>query len=235
MTTIVEDELHGRGAWTTYGKANGSLYYAYLPPNPRDGDNPTDMPDMWVDRVRRGVAGLQRLLAEQGSTVEVSGRFGKATHDAVIAFQQRANLNSEGYVGAHTMEALLRPVMLSVAVEVKVHPRWLYGFCHQESGFDPGAQGWENTPDSGLAQFNVANGSVTLDEAYRPRRALTLLAQRWSQSLVKYEHENRRLTLDCAIAQHRSPAAADLWFQNGFGTGSIVDYVHNVRGFAQEW
>jgi hypothetical protein len=133
------------------------------------------------------------------------------------------------------MEWLLRPVMESIAAEFKVHPRWLYGTCHAESGFDPGAQGWMNPPDAGVAQFNTALGTVTVEEAYRPRRALALLARRWLGALDRYEAPERKLTLDCAIAQHRSPAAADAWFAAGRGSGSIVEYVATVRSFAQEW
>jgi len=236
MTVFSEANLNGRGAWTTYGKANGSLYYAFLPPAPLDGSNPNGaMPDLWVNAVGYGIVGIKRLLNEQGNDLPLTPKWDRKAHDAAVAFQIRAEIPQDGYVGPVTMEWLLRPTMLSIAVEHKVHPRWLYGVCHAESGFDPGAQGWDNPPDSGLAQFNVANGTVTMEEAYRPRRALALLAKRWLTALDKYVSDDRKLTLDCAIAQHRSPAAADAWFATGHGSGSIVEYVATVRSFAQEW
>ena len=235
MTTEIVETSEGRGAWTTRGHATGSLYYRYAPPAPIDGSNDGSMPDVWVDRVRRGITGIQRLLREHGHDVRINGQFRKDTHDAVVVFQTANEIPNDGYVGSITMETLMRPVLISVATNQKVHPRWLHGFMATESGYDPGAQGEDNPPDSGLAQFNVANGTVTLDEAYNPRTAARLLAKRWSNALVKYEHDERRLTLDCAIAQHRSPVAADAWFRTGKGTGSIIDYVATVRGFASEW
>lgn len=235
-TVIVVPETEGRGAWTTRGHATGSLYYRYSPPSPIDGsDVDGTLDDAWVNRVRRGITAIQRLLREHGHAVDVNGRFRRNTHDAVVEFQQTNDLNAAGYVGSITMETLMRPVLIAAATEVKVHPRWLHGFIATESGYDPGAQGVDNPPDSGLAQFNVAVGAVTLDQAYDPFVAPRLLARRWKAALVTYEHENRRLTLDCAIAQHRSPAAADEWFRTGQGTGSIVDYVATVRGYAVEW
>jgi hypothetical protein len=234
--TITEADMNGRGAWTTYGKANKSIYYVFNPPQPLDGSNPSGaIPELWVESVRYGIVAIKRLLNEQGNDLPLTPKWNREAHDAAVEFQIRAELPSDGYVGPLTMEWLLRPTMLSIAAEHKVHPRWLYGFCKSESGFDPGAQGWENPPDSGLAQFNVEATAVTKEEAYRPRRALTLLARRWKHSLDKYESEDRRLTLDCAIAQHRSPAAADKWFATGRGTGSIVEYVATVRSNSQEW
>lgn len=235
-TVAVVEESEGRGAWKSRGHATGSLYYRYAPPAPIDGSNADDtLDEVWVDRVRRGIRAIQELLNEHGYPTDVTGRFRKDTHDQVVAFQQANDLNAEGFVGSVTMETLMRPVLISTAAAVKVHPRWLHGFMSSESAYDPGAQGEDNPPDSGLAQFNVSTGAVTLDQAYDPFTATRLLAKRWKAALVKYEHENRRLTLDCAIAQHRSPAAADDWFRTGTGTGSIIDYVATVRGFAVEW
>ena len=236
--SIVET-TEGRGAWRPEGHATGTLYYTYKPPLPLDGSNPDQAMDpQWVDRVRRGITAIRALLREHGYSVATreKERFGKDLHELVIEFQTAKNIPNDGYVGSITMGELLRPVILSVAVNKKVHPRWLFGFCATESGLDPGAQGEDNPPDSGLAQFNVAaHPHVTLDMAYDPRTALRMLANRWKVSLEKYEHENRRLTIDCAIAQHRSPGAADKWFREGHGEGSIIEYVNTVRSNAQDW
>jgi hypothetical protein len=53
--------------------------------------------------------------------------------------------------------------------------------------------------------------------------------------LEKYEHESRKLTIDCAIVQHRSPSLADKWFAEGASSGAFLEYVNTVRGHAQEW
>lgn len=242
-TTIVVPESEGRGAWRPEGHATGSLYYTYKPPLPKDGSNPDDSLDaMWVDRVRRGIVAIRGLLTEHGypTTSQNPERFDKGLNDAVIAFQsmkQAAGVYcpNDGYVGQITMAELLRPLVLSTAVTQKVHPRWLWGICVTESGLDPGAQGEDNPPDSGLAQFNLDNGAVTIDQAYNPRVALRLLARRWNAALETFESENRGLTLSCAVAQHRSPAAAADWFRTGKGEGTIVQYVADVRLNAQDW
>lgn len=229
----------GRGAWSPDGHATGIVYYAYRPPLPIDGSNPDDaMPEVWVDRVQRGIKAIKGLLIEWGYPADLNraARWGKADNDALVAFQLDRDILSDGFCGAITMEELLRPTWLSVAAAKKVAPRWLYAFASAESGLDPGAQGEENPPDSGLYQFNVeALTDVTLGAAYDPRMATKMFANRWLAALAKYESPNRRLTIDCAIAQHRSPGAADAWFASGQGTGSIVEYVNTVRAAAQEW
>lgn len=228
----------GRGAWRTNGHATGILYYTYRPPLPIDGSNPQDgMPDEWVDRVQRGIAGIKGLLTDWGYSPDTARlhRWGTADHAALVAFQTDRDIPNDGYCGQITMSELLRPVFLSVAAAKKVAPRWLYGFCVTESGLDPGAQGEDNPPDSGLAQFNLANGTVTIDQAYDPWTAIKLLADRWNAALIRYADDNRALTIACAIMQHRSPTLADTWLNLGKASGDGMEYVDTVRGHAQEW
>ena len=240
---MAENVEAGRGAWTPEGHATDSLYYTYKPPLPLDGSNPDQTIDpAWVNRVRRGITAIRSLLREHGYTIESreKERFDAKLHTAVIEFQTARTAAgvycpNDGFVGSITMMELLRPVMVSVGAEQKVHPRWMYGFTLTESGGDPGAQGEDNPTDSGLVQLNVEHGTYTLEQAYDPRTALRLWANRWKAALDKYDSDDRRLTIDCAIAQHRSPAAADLWFATGKGTGTIVEYVATVRSNAQDW
>lgn len=57
------------------------------------------------------VADLQRKLAAHGLYVgEVDGIFGYGTEAAVLAFQRAAGLESDGYAGPVTLEALQAPV-----------------------------------------------------------------------------------------------------------------------------
>jgi hypothetical protein len=65
--------------------------------------------------IRRGDRGelvtqCQRLLAKDGSNLEIDGIFGPGTQSAVRAFQKRHNLTVDGIVGPQTWGALLKLV-----------------------------------------------------------------------------------------------------------------------------
>ena len=62
--------------------------------------------------IRRGDRGevvtqCQRLLAKDGSNLEIDGIFGPGTQSAVRSFQKRHNLTVDGIVGPQTWKALL--------------------------------------------------------------------------------------------------------------------------------
>lgn len=63
--------------------------------------------------LRRGDTGenvktLQKLLAKDGSNLEIDGIFGPGTQSAVRSFQRRHNLEVDGIVGPQTWGALLK-------------------------------------------------------------------------------------------------------------------------------
>ena len=64
-------------------------------------------PLRFSDRGARVVA-LQRLLHAQGYSVQLDGRFGESTRQAVAGFQRRAGLHPDGVAGPRTLEALVR-------------------------------------------------------------------------------------------------------------------------------
>jgi len=68
---------------------------------------PTPPASLVVGTTGTSVAALQKKLAEQGfAPGETNGNFGKATQDAVIAFQKSRNLQADGVVGPKTSAAL---------------------------------------------------------------------------------------------------------------------------------
>lgn len=233
------DPAQGRGGWTTRGKDNGSSYLywsAEMDQNSLDGQHPER--DLWHMCLHHGVKGLQRLLNEWQPDVHLKtdGVFGPTTSRAVKTFQTVNGLPNAGYVGRVTMEVLVSRLAADVATEKGIHPRWLYAFAAQESGFHPGAQGLENPPDMGIWQFNTEATTVEMGQAYRPRFACRKTAGRFKAGLEKYAGKGRRLQVDCAIAQHNWPVGADLWFENEDPpTAKIQEYVLTTRQWARDW
>jgi hypothetical protein len=249
--------MQGRGAWTTRGKENGTVYYTIVRDEALDGTEPTEMPEdplgiedasypMWYDRVHRGVLGIQRLLRLNGiPDVPRNGLFEKRTMAGVITFQKRYPEQvgvADGLVGPKTMKALARPVVAAAGLAEGVNPKWLHGQICKETQYDPGAQGQLNYPDSGICQFNLKAGTDTkitekeLEFAYNPVRAINASMQRFASAWEDYAGKGLRLRRDCAIAQHNSPLWANQWFASGKAPNdTIKDYVDEVRFYAAQW
>jgi hypothetical protein len=227
-------EERGRGAWTSLGKDNDRAYYTFVADAPLDGSTPDQ--SVWHDRVHRGVLGIQRLLRLNGTVKpqKINGVYDESTSDNIRIFQLAERLKAEGAVGPQTMQALLRPVILSAAVGAKVHPRWLFALAATESGFDPGAQGWDHPVDSGLWQFNTDYAEI--DMAYNPAKAAAVAGRRLAAAMAQFSGKGRRLRNDCALGQHNNPAGAEAWFATGTPpAGGIEAYVDTVRDNARDW
>lgn len=242
MLTPSKPGSEGRGAWTTRGKDNESIWYQFSIGDPLDGARPDvserlDVEPGWYDRVSRGVKSIQRLLTIQGYTKSTTGLFDLNTQEIVRAFQKDRGLIVDGAVGMETMKELMKPVIVSAAISAKINPKWLYAQCRQESAFDPGAQGELNWPDSGIFQFNLqAHPELTLNDVYSPTKAARLAARRFATGLETFSGKGRDLRLDCAIAQHNSPAWASQWYETGTAPSEkIADYVADTKAWALEW
>jgi len=226
--------MEGRGAWTTRGKGNEEKLYTRLPHAPRDGADPnslvTEEELNWYKCVNRGVTAIQRKLGIESP----SGHYGWSTARKVKEFQNAKGLYADGVVGPITAEALLRPVILGNSKRMSIHPRWIFGLARQESGLDPGAQGWSTPADSGIWQFNTEY--FPIEDAFNIDIAANQVCKRWSASWVKYHTSNDQLRTDCCIIQHRSPAAADHLFATGNPyNDSAKEYVDSVRSLAGSW
>ena len=238
----------GRGAWTTRGKRNRTGNYARLQNKPRDGVIPEQMPpdplgyedisdDSWFTSVNFGVFAIQSLLVSQGFDVEETGIYRRETERAVEQLQARTTgLSVSGMVGQPTSQVLLRPVAISAAQAQAIHPRWIWGLAHMESGFDPGAQGWTTPNDFGWLQFNTMDGVPTPAQAFDPVWAGFEAARRFRKTRDEFSAKGHTLAIDCAIMQHRSPAAAEYLYTHEQPIGPDSDaYVQAVRSFAEEW
>jgi len=119
--------------------------------------------------VHHGVKTIQRLLNEctgLGVTVKVDGIFGASTDAAVRKLQKIGSIKQDGIVGQSTMKTLL---FLPVTKRSKTDDEWhaVWGILTFEGGWDPGAVGYADKNDLGLAQVNtVAHPTVTIEQAF---------------------------------------------------------------------
>jgi len=104
------DGIVGPATWAALGQAR---------PGPASGGTPTGARgrvDLSDGAVGPAVAEAQALLTRAGHRVAPDGRFGPATHAAVIAFQRRRGLQADGVVGARTWAALASPAVTPIAL-----------------------------------------------------------------------------------------------------------------------
>jgi hypothetical protein len=155
----------GRGAWSVSG-AGGTLKVDGKSPGPyyclaaagvrKVGD--TQLPSTINSRaVRAGVVAIQRALNRRQIKAPVSGVFDQNTKGAVVAFQLKymPGESSWGGVGPETAKALfLHDVKVRSTAVGFEDWRAVCGIISSESSFDPGAVGYLDPDDLGLAQIN---------------------------------------------------------------------------------
>lgn len=236
----VEVEAEGRGAWTLRGKENGMTSYGWVTSSSAESFDGASNASEWHNRVRRGVRAIDQLLTLAGYPGESDEPiFGDEMKHRALAFQGSAGIKSTyGYVGPITMTALVIGVAKSAALEVGIAPRWVLAMVQKESGFDPGAQGWSHAADSGLVQYNVDAGSVSLAQAYDPVKSIRMAAHRWAAARDTYlaDGADRQTAINAAVAQHNSPVWAAQWAKAGEPPNSqIAEYVALTREYAQDW
>lgn len=231
------DTTHGRGAWTTYGKDNRSIYYEYIKGEPWDGSTPEKGPS--YEAVHLGVKSIQTRLVDLGYDVDfkvpfvIDGTYGPRTKRMVKKFQRDHSLTVSGLVGATTASYMFGTYIEEAAVPFRWDSTYIYGIMRQESAGDPGAVGWLTPGDRGLFQFNTLVHDITYDQAHDFKEATDRVLARFNNAWAKYKGKGEELRINCSIAQHNAPAWADQWFNNGFPPNETIEkYVSTVRGFA---
>lgn len=155
--------MTGRGAWAVSG-LGGTLnvggktagpYYCLAVGRPWVGTLGSN-PDVNTRAVHGGVVAIQHALARAGATLLIDGLFGPATSRAVTAWQQAqpasANTGVWGGVGPDSAKALFLPLL-----KERVTDNFAFVVCGiitSESTWDPGAVGYIDDQDLGLAQIN---------------------------------------------------------------------------------
>jgi hypothetical protein len=166
-----------------------------------------------------GVEAIQSALNRRGAKLAVDGWYGKLSDQAARAFQSRAGLTADGYVGPATMRKLLDPD-ISAAVIVGVSLRLLRGIAIKESGLDPGAVGCVDPDDLGTCQLHrLATSPFTVEQAFDPPWALRYTALRLQAVGIRYDVGLGYPPLisreQFQAANHNWPSGAATWAKTG--------------------
>jgi len=103
------DGVVGPATWAALGQTR-------LAPPPGTPTGVRGRVDLSDGAVGPAVADAQALLTRAGHRVAADGRFGPATHAAVVAFQRRRGLQADGVVSARTWAALASPAVTPIAL-----------------------------------------------------------------------------------------------------------------------
>jgi len=227
----------GRGAWTKGGHATGLPHYRWLWYWYNDGFDPDK--SFSHRAVHLGIVGIQQMLLLAGVTVKITGVYDKQTAAAVKAFQAKVGLKADGIYGRETAWDLSHLLIGHIANYRDVPPEIIWGFARLESVLDPAAVGPSGF-DCGMTQINLQpeahGGQFTPEQAFNPFSNISYTCGRFKQAYdVRYgPSKGPDLQLDCAIAQHNSPKAADEWWEVGW-TGpdeKINIYVQGIKRLA---
>lgn len=100
---LVPDGIVGALTWGALDQGRPLLVAAKRPTR---AAGPAGQTDLSLGDRGPAVAEAQKLLARAGRRTSRDGKFGPATHEAVVSFQRSRSLPSDGVVGARTWAAL---------------------------------------------------------------------------------------------------------------------------------
>lgn len=227
----------GRGAWTTIGKDNGSIYYQYIKGEPRDGATPEK--GLSYEAVHFGVKAIQSRLVDLGydrfvrNGFDIDGKFGPKTKRMVKKYQENNGIYVSGAVGQTTGSHLFGTYIAEAAEPFRWDHSYIYGIMKAESAADPGAVGWFTPADRGLYQFNTLVHAMSFEQAHDYIYATDEVLSRFNNAWERYQGKGEELRINCSIAQHNAPAWADEWFETGKAPNeTIKKYVGTIRSFA---
>jgi hypothetical protein len=228
---MVEPVSHGRGAWSSQGKDNGSRFYTYIAGKPLDGGK-ADI-DVNYQAVNFGVRAIQNRINSFGHSpgLVADGVFGMMTSQAVKWMQtNKLHVFADGVVGPMTCKAMWRDLIVWFAAVHAVPAPHMYGFMALESSGDPGAVGYTTPSDRGLNQINlVAHTNITVEQAFDPNFSIDYTAKRLRGAREKFSMKGPDLQTKCSIAQHNSPKEAnELYLTGQWPSERIRLYVEKV-------
>lgn len=230
--------MTGRGAWTKRGMpSNGSQYYGLVKPV-----NVGSQPQLDQDHraVMYGVKAIQRRINAMGfanannAALVVDGVLADRTAWGIGWAQGKMGVGVDGLAGPITCRAIFWPVIKSLPYsQITLHT--VGGICQHESGYDPGAVGFQDPDDLGLVQINgPANPGMTETDRFDYLTAFTYAANRITQALG-----TPKFTVDAAIASYGYPSVAQYWAKSGTETFPsnpalnqlALDYVKFIKAW----
>lgn len=100
---LVVDGVAGAKTWAALGGAPAS---GSSGSSTSSGSSSSSQPKLRQGDRSAAVTTLQNLLRDNGASIAADGKFGPATHRAVLTFQRSAGLSVDGVVGPKTWSAL---------------------------------------------------------------------------------------------------------------------------------
>lgn len=202
----IKYEANGRGSWTNIGgllqldrKLNKTKPGPYYMANINDpymigvkvhialaNNQQVTINDY---AVYLGVKAIQRRLnITLGTNLAVDGMLGPKTDAVIKQLQTKLGVVADGMIGPNTATQLFLPVIKEEAKNYGVDWSIIAGLIKQESQFDPGAVGYQDTTDMGLGQINLrSHPSISPEEAFTPAFAVDYVADRFRGSLVYWK------------------------------------------------
>lgn len=165
------------------------------------------------DAVFHGVLAIQALLIEEfQASLKGDGVYGPATAEAVKKAQSFFGLASDGVVGKKTMQWLMWAPIHKIANRSNFPWEALWGILQYEGGWDPGAVGWHDNQDIGLAQISLKfHPETTLSQAFCPSYAMNFIAGYISYGMEEF---NGNIT-DAVISYNLGIAGTWQWIADG--------------------
>lgn len=228
--------MSGRGAWNSKGRGGtlkrlkdettpaGPYYLLGVSPAKLVGSAARDalkagkVPTTDDLAVNYGVKAIQKLVNLAGASPKLAedGVSGKGTDAGVRAFQKKTGLKVDGSVGPNTMKALLLPHIKKMAgtADVGGQPKWtvVYGFLANEGGWDPGAVGYIDEADLGLAQINGrAHPDMSVAERFDPIVAIQFNIDYLDNALKNLKGNLR----DAVLSYNLGSYGITLWIKAG--------------------
>lgn len=202
------------GTRDTTGRLPGP-YYVNTGAKPWVGSPGWSSPDVDYRAVHGGVLAIQKALVRLGLfTNKPIGLYGAETERAVLKFQQSlpasAGITPWGGVGRDTSKALFLPWMKEIVTQIDW--RVVCGIIENESNWDPGAVGYVDPTDLGLAQINGPS-HPSLDERERLDPAVAFgFVQTYIVEALDYLNDNLR---DAVASYNLGLGGADQWIAAG--------------------
>ena len=221
-------ERQGRGAWPSDGRG-GTLknptapgkYYMLAPGFAAVGlaaplrfiaGQPIPLDEL---AVHKGVLAIQKLLnacPNIQTRVAEDGIFGEKTSIAVKEVQKLGSVKEDGVVGVNTMKTLMLLPIVSREASFGVPWQATFGILQFEGGGDPGAVGYADKADLGLAQVNThAHPTVTLEQAFDPFWAIEFV-DGYLANAMKYLNNNLR---DAVASYNLGIGGTRQWIADG--------------------
>lgn len=259
MTETPTEPYQGRGAWPANG-AGGTLRYDtrlrrtvpgryYMRSRGKNGGKHPGVsarealdagltPDFNELAVYYGVLAIKNRLVELGygvDTIDVEhGALGPAVATEIKNFQAANGLAADAIIGPATTKALFLPIVQGAAIAYGVPWELVCGVIQNESAWDPGAVGYSDISDLGLAQINgPSQPGLSIEDRFDPRLAIEFVANIFARN-VKYFGNDR----DAVAAYNLGVRGCEMWIAAGRPDvwlppwskteRSVAKYVDNV-------